>query len=481
MLVDVAEGRALPAAEGVVGHGHRDRHVDADHAHVHPRCELARGAAVAGEDGDAVAVLVVGRERQRLLEGLGADDLQDRPEDLLLVGLHRGLHLVEQARAQEEAVLVALQLEAAAVDDQLGAFLHAQVDVVADLLLVGLGDDRAVLGGGVGGEADLERVQFGQDAFAHLVGGLLAHRHDDGQGHAALAGRAVGRADDVLGGLLQVGVGQDDPVVLGPAHGLDALTVGRAAAIDIVGDVGGAHEAHRLDVGVVEDGVDGGLVAMDHVQHAARRAGLHHQLGQADRQRRVLLRRLEDKGVARRDGDPEHPHRDHAREVERGDAGGHAQRLAHGIDVDAGARALGVLALQRMRDAAGELDDLEAALDVALGVGDDLAVLGREQLGQLVHARFHEALELEHDPRAALRIDQRPGLLRPQRRLDGAVHLGLGGQLDAGLDLAGVGVEHVAVAARSAGEGGAVDEMGDLTHGAAFRPEPVAGPEFRCG
>ena len=78
------------------------------------------------------------------------------------------------------------------------------------------------------------------------------------------------------------------------------------------------------------------------------------------------------------------PHRDHGREVERRDAGDDAERLAHRVDVDAGAGAVGVLALQQMRDAAGELDHLEAALDVALGVGDGLAVLAREAVGELV-------------------------------------------------------------------------------------------------
>src|SRR4051812_22704909 len=50
MLVDVAEARALPAAERVVGNRHRDRHVDTDHADIDPGGELARGVAVAGED-----------------------------------------------------------------------------------------------------------------------------------------------------------------------------------------------------------------------------------------------------------------------------------------------------------------------------------------------------------------------------------------------------------------------------------------------
>ena len=69
----------------------------------------------------------------RFLERLGAHDLQHRAEDFLLVGLHVGLHMVEQRRADEEAVLVALQLEAAAVDDQLGALVDADLDVVLDL------------------------------------------------------------------------------------------------------------------------------------------------------------------------------------------------------------------------------------------------------------------------------------------------------------------------------------------------------------
>src|SRR5919109_890716 len=45
--VEVAEERALPAAEGVPGNRHRDRHVDPDHADVDVELELARGPAVA--------------------------------------------------------------------------------------------------------------------------------------------------------------------------------------------------------------------------------------------------------------------------------------------------------------------------------------------------------------------------------------------------------------------------------------------------
>src|SRR3954471_18312425 len=59
MLVEVAKARLLPAAEGVVGDRHRDRHVDADHADIDLRREIARRVAIAGEDRNTVAVIMV--------------------------------------------------------------------------------------------------------------------------------------------------------------------------------------------------------------------------------------------------------------------------------------------------------------------------------------------------------------------------------------------------------------------------------------
>ncbi len=118
-----------------------------------------------------------------------------------------------------------------------------------------------------------------------------------------------------------------------------------------------------------------------------------------------------------------------------------------------------------MGNAAGELDHLQAPLDVAAAVGHDLAVLGGQQFGQLGHARLDQALELEHHPRPALGIGGGPGGLRLHRDLHGGVQLGRRGQGHAGLDLAGVGVEHLAEAARRPRRGPAVDEMGDVPHG----------------
>ncbi len=153
-----------------------------------------------------------------------------------------------------------------------------------------------------------------------------------------------------------------------------------------------------------QNGVYCHLVTVNDVQHTGRRSGLHHQFSQTHRQGRITLGRLQDEGIAHGDRHTEHPHRNHAREVERRNARHHAQRLAHGIDVDPRAGTIGVFALGGMRDATGELDHLQTALDVAFGIRKDLAVLAGQQLGQLVHIGLDQTLELEHDAGTALGI-----------------------------------------------------------------------------
>jgi hypothetical protein len=56
--------------------------------------------------------------------------------------------------------------------------------------------------------------------------------------------------------------------------------------------------------------------------------------------REVAVRAGSDHGVARGNGNGEHPQRDHGREVERADAGGDTQRLPDAVGVDARAHVL---------------------------------------------------------------------------------------------------------------------------------------------
>ena len=254
------------------------------------------------------------------------------------------------------------------------AFGLGAVDVAGDLVAVLAGDQRAHLVVGLAGRTDLDRRDALLDLVDQRVGDRVAGEHD-GDRHAPLAGRAVGGADRGVGGHVEVGVGQHEHVVLGAAERLHALAVLGAGLVDVLGDRRGADEADRGDVGVLEDAVDGHLVAVDDVEAAVGQTGLLEQLGDEHARRRILLARLEDERVAARQRVGEHPHRHHRREVERRDAGHDTERLLDAVHVDAGARLLAVAALQQVRDPTRELDVLQATRHLAERVAEHLAVL----------------------------------------------------------------------------------------------------------
>ena len=151
---------------------------------------------------------------------------------------------------------------------------------------------------------------------------------------------------------------------------------------------------------MMQDRVDRFLVAVHDVEHAVGQAGLLQQLGHADARRRILLRRLQDERVPAGERHREHPHRHHRREIERRDARADAERLQPRVRVDAAADRLGVLALQQVRRADGELDDLDAALHRAHRVEKHLAVLLADERRELLLVLLDAARETGSGSRA---------------------------------------------------------------------------------
>ncbi len=93
--------------------------------------------------------------------------------------------------------------------------------------------------------------------------------------------------------------------------------------------------------------------------------------------------------------------------------------------------------MSRLRDAAGELDDFQAAADLALRVGEDLAVLGGDQLGEVVHVGGDEFTELEQHSGALGQGNIAPGVGGVAGGGDGGVQVGPVGQAQLGGDGAG--------------------------------------------
>jgi hypothetical protein len=281
--------------------------------------------------------------------------------------------------------------------------------------------------------------------------GDVSDGDDDGDGHAAFPGGPVAGGDRGVGGGVEVGVGHDDHVVLRPAERLDTLPVGRGGGVDVPGDRGGTDEADGLDAGFVEDPVDGLPVTVDDVEHPVGQAGLAEGFGKPQGGRGDLFAGLEDDGVAGGDGGGDHPQRDHGGEVERGDAGDHADGLAQLGDVDAGGGLFEGFALHVVDQAGAEFDVLEAAGDLPVGVVEDLAVFGGDDRGEFAAAGGDDLAEVEHDVRALGHAGGPPGGGGGLGGVDGGGEGGGVGEGDlAGLD-AGGGVVHRAGAVTCGG------------------------------
>src|SRR3546814_20650695 len=82
--------------------------------------------------------------------------------------------------------------------------------------------------------------------------------------------------------------------------------------------------------------------------------------------------------------------------------------MEEGDGVEAGAELFGKLAFQHLRDTASELDDLEAADQLALGVGEHLAMLGGDHRRQTVEIALDEVAEAEERAGADMRRGRRP-------------------------------------------------------------------------
>src|ERR1700756_117865 len=191
--------------------GRWHRKIDAYHTYRDLGNETLSRISTAREDRNRVALVMVVRVAQRLLERLRTNDLQHGAEDLVLVALHRRRGVIDQGRPQEKALLMARQAPAPPVDDQLGALVDSQLDIAFNLLLVFGGDDWTHLRIGISGDADPQLGNLLHQALANRLGRLLANGHDHRHGHAPLAGGAKGPGEDVPDDLVKISVGQDDP------------------------------------------------------------------------------------------------------------------------------------------------------------------------------------------------------------------------------------------------------------------------------
>ncbi len=212
----------------------------------------------------------------------------------------------------------------------------------------------------------------------------------DADGEAALAGASEGRVGNDLGGGFLVGIGQDHDVIFCAALALHAFAACRAARVHVFCDGRGSDEADGAHQRMIEQGVDGGLAAVDEVDDAGGQAGFLDEFEKARRGEGHAVAGFQDDGVSGGDGVGQEPQRNHQREIEGRDDGADAEGLPHHDLVDAGRDVFEGVALHQHGNAAGDFDIFNAAAQFAFGFGKSLAVFGGDDGGEFVEVGFEQ-------------------------------------------------------------------------------------------
>ena len=468
----VTEQRILPAAEGEVPDRHGNGHVDADHPDLRLPLEPTRGSAVVGEDRGAVAILRRVDESEPLVVGGHAHNGEHRSEDLVLVDIRIGGDVVDERGSEPESARLTVDLDTATVDHEGSPVTRGDVEVAGDLVAVLLGDERSHVAV-AGTVADLQPSHPRGDLSDQFIGDRLDRNHDT-DGHASLPRRTETGVHGRVGDEVEVCVGQHEHVVLGTTEGLHPLARRCRCLVDVLGDRSRTDKADGGDIRMVQQGVDRLLIAVHHVQHAIRKPGLREQLGHENRGRRVFLARLQHHRVSQRDRKGEEPQRHHRRKVERADDPDHAERLAGRVDVDACRHVLAVLPFRKVRRCSRELHHLEASGDFPESIGEHLAVLVREDGGQLLLASVEQLAEREHHTLALRPRRTRPGGESRLRRLHRHVHIRRRSQPHLLRHRPDRRVVHRSGASGLTDESGAIDKVIENAHGSHGRGHAFA-------
>jgi hypothetical protein len=143
-------------------------------------------------------------------------------------------------------------------------------------------------------------------------------------------------------------------------------------------------ERNSSDVGVCADVSNSVFASLNNVNDAIGDTRLLQKVKKDLHGAGHLLRGLHDVGVAKSNGDWEHPKGAHGREIERSDSSANTEGHSVRVEVNALGDVSQGLTLVERGEAASVLNDLEASEHITLGIDEGLAVLFSNDGGDFV-------------------------------------------------------------------------------------------------
>src|SRR5260221_11775686 len=123
----------------------------------------------------------------------------------------------------------------------------------------------------------------------------------------------------------------------------------------------------------------------------------------------VPFARLENEGIPAGQSNRKHPHRNHSREVERGDSNYGSQRLTKRETIDTRPHLVRVFAFEELRDTAGEFHTFEGTHQLTCCIWNSFAVFGRNDPHQAALFSFNQLFEPKKNPGTPWRGNGTPG------------------------------------------------------------------------
>ncbi len=321
--------------------------------------------------------------------------------------------------------------------------LRGPLDEAGDAVALALGNERPDLVLRVVLLIVLDRAD-GRAEIGHQLVVDLGAGIDAAGGGAILTGIVVAKGLEALDDRCDIGVVVDDDRSLAAQFEMGALHRLCGGLEDLLAGRDITRDRDHVDLGVVDQRVPNAVAtAKDHVDHALGQ-NIGHHLGELQRGQRCLLGRLEDDGVAARDGRRQLPRHHHQRVVPRRDRGDDA----NGVATDHRGVTGEILAGHHAMHVADSACEEPPAIDD----GRNLVVLDRiDRLAAVERLESRKGVGIVLDglrnPEQVVRTLRRGGA-RPAGeglfgRADRGIDLRIGGFGDRFDQPAGLGVEHL--------------------------------------
>mmetsp|Transcript_103693 Transcript_103693/g.143435 ORF Transcript_103693/g.143435 Transcript_103693/m.143435 type:complete len:366 (-) Transcript_103693:8-1105(-) len=224
----------------------------------------------------------------------------------------------------------------------------------------------------------------------------VTNENNNGNSHASLTGGTEASTNEGIDGILFLGIGHNDSVVLGTHVHLASLTVVARSFVDVLTSRVTTNKRYGSNVGMSADVGDSRSTTLYNVDDTLGDTRLGKQVHQHNSSLRDLLRRLENVSVTKSNGEREHPERNHSWEVEGGNTSCNTKRNSVGVEINTSGDTLEGLTLVKGTEGASVLNNFVTSENITLGIKKRFTVLMANKTLKFISIILDELLVLEH-------------------------------------------------------------------------------------